>query len=497
MDTTQTRDLSGLVGCVPGEPTSLVNQLAKHIREQAITCCLWKGTFDLGKTLRGEKDVDLLVSRADRNRLLGVLRQLNFKQAESHQVVSLPGCSNHFGYDAPSGGFLHVHLHDTIICGRPLENLYRLPWEEEYLATSQPGTVLPIPTPEFELIVFCLRMALAPVNASISRWKFFRPLNMTLRRQQEFDYLYSRIDRTVLYEHLERHCPAIIPIFEEFSDGLACGHVPRRLHIQMKRHLRRFYVRRGCRSWWNRLSFRIRRAVEIRLLCRLPDKQRFVAGGLIVAFVGGDGSGKTTNINLVLRWLRKYFDVQTFHLGRPRRSVVTQVIRGMLKIGRGALRVLQSLGFQSSTESSLSPLWWHYCVARDRNYLCRRARRMAAQGLIVVCDRWPLPNVMSMDGPQIRRSTDEAQTRKFFSWLADREERYYRSFCEPDCQIVLKLDPEIAQQRKPEEDAEFVFARGSEVHNVRWEETTAQVIDAGLPLDRVQAKVKECVWNSL
>jgi thymidylate kinase len=136
-------------------------------------------------------------------------------------------------------------------------------------------------------------------------------------------------------------------------------------------------------------------------------------------------------------------------------------------------------------------------LARDRYRTFRAARRFATNGGLVVCDRFPLPQLETMDAPRVRRLGDPGRFQGLVARLEAIERRYYDAIANPDVLIVLRVDPEVAVARKPEEDPEFIRARWAEVWAVDWEEVPAHVIDAGAPREDVLAALKAHVWQSL
>ena len=67
-----------------------------------------------------------------------------------------------------------------------------------------------------------------------------------------------------------------------------------------------------------------------RYLLRKPTRKRLVAGGAVVALVGGDGAGKSTAVDGVSSWLSRAFVVERVHLGRPPKSLTTLTVKGAL-----------------------------------------------------------------------------------------------------------------------------------------------------------------------
>jgi thymidylate kinase len=137
-------------------------------------------------------------------------------------------------------------------------------------------------------------------------------------------------------------------------------------------------------------------------------------------------------------------------------------------------------------------------IARDRYRAYVRARRAAARGKLVLCDRFPLPGVMEMDGALSARMRLEHNASWPVRRLVSLEQHYYRQLMDPDVLIVLRVHPEVAVERKRGEEPEgFVRPRAEEVWNLSWAETPAVVIDANQPQDRVLAEVKNAIWSRL
>ncbi len=224
----------------------------------------------------------------------------------------------------------------------------------------------------------------------------------------------------------------------------------------------------------------------------------------MIAIVGGDGSGKTTAINGLFKWLSEEFEIKKIHMGKPKWSLTTILIRGLLKIGRSLGLypfIKEGSEYSINTESPSFPGYpWlirEVCTARDRCRTYTLARRFATNGGLVLCDRFPIPAIKIMDGPQVERVTRGIKSNRLITYLARVEEKYYKQMMLPDLLIALRVDPEISVQRKTDESAESVRARAGEVWKVDWSQTPARVIDAGKSKEDVLADLKALVWSNL
>jgi hypothetical protein len=103
-------------------------------------------------------------------------------------------------------------------------------------------------------------------------------------------------------------------------------------------------------------------------LCRAglkkPRKNRLAPYGKIIAFLGGDGSGKTSNIKEFEDWFGKYLQVRVLHIGKPAKGPLWYGSLVILKLRKILLRI-RSDNFHESIK--------HLHVARYRLKSVRKA----------------------------------------------------------------------------------------------------------------------------
>jgi len=492
----------------------LARDLAQALRAEGIVCCR------LGRAVKTEacedSELQLLVARNDMGALSVILFRLGFKQVTAPTGRDVPGTLHYCGYDARAGQFVHVHAQSQLMVGHELTSNYRLPIERPCLEGAAEGWLFSVASPEYEFVLWVIgsvlgRSAWDVMRRGAGEWKE--------AEERELRRLEARVGEDRVHDIMKRHLPGLgVEGFARYLQALQPGcSAWRRLRTRdgaqrrLRAHARRSWAADLCLALWRRTTL----AVRTRVL-KSPSRYRLAGGGAMIAIVGGDGSGKSTAVQGLHEWLSSVFMTRTAHLGKPAWSWVTMVVRAMLKLGQllGLYPAEAAFGETLRQKSfvSLGYPWLlrEACRARDRYWTYVKARRLAARGGLVILDRFPLPQIRSMDGPQGARFLRELSNQpdrsrvlephpvhRAVKALMRLEERYYHRIVPPELVFVLRVDPEIAAERRAGEDTTAVRQRCAEVCELNWHGTGAHVIDAGKPRTDVLTELKGLVWAEL
>ncbi len=478
---------------------NIITDLCEALAAQKIDYCHWKSNAYLDRSASGDNDLDLLVSRGHAQRFLEILFGLGFKESLLPGAEELPGVMSFYGYGPKSGRLVHVHAHFQLVLGNDLFKNYRLPLEKVYLASSVQGDLFRVPAPEFELVVLVIRMVIKH-----STWDAILMRHGQLSKTERHELNDLSTEETLSkVEPILLHLPGLSQslfdlCLQSIQSGCSFG-----TRVKAGRQLEK--ALRTCARRLHGLDILLKfsRRVWYPILQRIfkhEPKNHFATGGLLIAIVGGDGAGKTTVINELYDWLSRNHEVKKLHMGKPAWSWTTTIIRATLKIGT-ILRLYPFEGdiYEESFQPHGTP-WFIRAVttARDRYLTYIQARRFSSNGKLVLCDRYPLLGFMKMDGPQCKEALSPSKkTSGFLQFLVNKEGFYYQQIQLPDLLIVLKVDPEIAVQRKVEETELSVRARSTEVWELDWEKQSAFTVNANKSKEETLAQVMALVWEHL
>lgn len=485
------------------ETLSTIAKLITSLHSRKIRYVHWKSNINIDRALAGIDDLDLLVHPGDAAEFHRLIDEIGFQRALTVKDDWQPHMYHYYCPDRRTRKMVHLHLHYALTLGYDYHKNFTLPILDWYLRDRRRTRSIYLPRPEQEYVVFTIRLLIKHAR-SVALVEFPLPqLKRLLKRQagsrggrlsqneiNEFNTLAALVDRqrlqTVLDEigipELDSSTFARYEnaIRRAISDGTGIYASAAALKGALHAYRSSGEARSMALSWG-----RLNRQRAVRLAARLhvihARGKQSGSGGRIVAFIGGDGAGKSTNVQALRNSLSDAFTARAIHVGRPSRSVrafglsAAARVAGMIRLGR--------------THSTLRNL----ALALNRNSAFHRAERIRDRGGIAVLDRLPHPNIKHMDGPRIGEGVGPLGRR-----AADYERKLYKHITGADLVIVLRLDPEIALQRRPEDDPTVLRERSGEVWSKEWTGKGIFAIDTGInAADEVKGAALDRAWQSI
>jgi thymidylate kinase len=492
----------------------------QRLTEEGVRYCHWKSNEHLDAALTGDTDLDLLVDHAAATTTVAVLGELGFKRFNAPPEISYVGVEDYLGLDHATGRLAHVHLHYRLVLGEKYLKGYRLPWEELLLSTRRldPEWNTYVTDPNLELVLLVVRAAIKLRRRDrLTSARRSRYVGGDLER--EFTWLVKRTDpdrvQGIARELLGHH--AAVVLLRTLTAGLTTEQLLelRGAAAPVLDRFRTYDRQAGNLERWRReWRDRSRRAMRRFFGARVVLGFSLPRGGVIIAFVGADGSGKSTVVRATTSWLSWRLQVLPVYLGfgDGKISLFRRLLQSLARAGSKSLSRPSPEVFPGSQESGvrrvppkvsrLKSTWrvlWAWSIVREKRVRLREAIQARNLGHTVICDRYPQAQIGELsDGPLLSRFAENRTG--WFRAAAGWELEAYRAMeaTVPDLVIKLHVAPEVSARRKHDVSLESLRQRVDTVRQLRFAKSTQVLeIDSNQPLDAVLLQVKRAVWKAL
>lgn len=489
-------------------PPPLYRRLFDALERAGVEWSSWKSRQRLPGVFAGRVDLDLLIARPDRQEAARVLTECGFKHVPDISSRDDPAMMSFLGFDETVSGLLHVHAHFRLIMGPPLFKNDRLPCEAAFLARSRclPGSRLRVLSAEDAALLLFVRAQLELGRFDPVAFKHHKKLMEKFRN--DFSELKPELDagavRRVAAEVFDMALAERIAQAIAAPDPVAASSQLRRKVARALAQYRSYGGLEATIRSVARTAIFLFGAVNRRRL-RLPRAwgRRAPGGGLVIAFVGVDGSGKSTATTTVCNWLGAETDALKIYFGTgdgassfalaPFKAMAGYFARFVKTKPKGASHGQVSDSPPGPLYSLLFALW-AIVVALDKQHKLTLAQRAIRRGFIVVTDRYPQSEIESFnDGPLLYRLPQAP------GWLRRLEDSVYMcaSRAPPDLVIKLHVGAETLARREPDMLPALIDERVASLERLRFQGARTVDIDARAPLDEVTSAVKRAVWNVL
>lgn len=498
----------------------IVTRLTRRLHEENIAYCHWKSNQHVHEAVIGETDLDILFDRRSAVKTYRILSEEGYKRFQANPSRAYPALEDFLGFDQETGRLAHLHMHYELSLGEKHLKGYRIPWERLVLSTRvlDPDGIIYIAHPEVETLLFLLRAALKMRLRDRLLALFGHVYLAGEGMLTELSFLKERID------------PARVTALAAELLGEGAGRVTRemlaeypslsrlsRFRREARESLRCYRTYSAPEARWRRFRRELHglHAAYGRKYTHPPRplNRTVPCGGRIVVFLGSDGSGKSTVVREVVRWLSWKVDVCTIYHGSG--DGPSSMLRLPLKLALNAAMGVPPRPSNSNTTVKseipargegvsrrllrrFKPLWALVLSVEKRSKL-KRGWRARNRGLAVICDRYPQDQVHGFnDGPLLAKWRRHPS--RLLRWLARWEGVPYRraEIYPPDLVIKLHVSAAVALQRKPEMRPEEIRRRIEAIRSLRYPDPTRIVdVDADAPLDRVLLRVKQAIWADL
>ena len=244
-----------------------------------------------------------------------------------------------------------------------------------------------------------------------------------------------------------------------------------------------------------------------RARAQAPSARGLRGRGAIVAFLGCDGSGKSTATGEVERWLSSCVDVRRVYMGSgdgpsswwrwPMKLVHQRMSGPGGAAAEAASGEKRGRSLKRTLRRAARPVW-AVALSLEKRARLREAWDARDRGEVVICDRFPQNEIMGFnDGPLLAAWADHGS--RVLRWLARWEAEPYAwaAAAPPDLVVKMQVSEAVAAERRPEMVLEGIRRKIDAVGRLELGGAPLALIDADRPLEEVLSRVRRAVWDAL
>ncbi|MCW2275168.1 hypothetical protein GJ654_20270 [Rhodoblastus acidophilus] len=487
------------------QPPAILARLIESFRQQSVAYCCWKNPSRLPDSFAGRSDLDLLIARTARATALQIFASCGFKHAPDAAWHDDPSVLSFLGFDESSGALLHVHAHFRLVVGPPLFKNDRIPCETGFLSRAPMlDNQMRVLSCEDRALLLIIRAQCELSWADPVVWRHRR------RNEQKFRDEFAGLAADI---RPEVFLSAATHLFgpELAQDVLALAHrenapfAPFGLRTRIRRALAPY---RKCGGFEAMVAQGFRAigllfGVFNRNVLQTPRtwRRRAPGGGVVIAFVGVDGSGKSTAAAGVRQWLGGEIDVVQHYFGTGEGA--PSLVLAPFKLLARAISPFIKTKPKGASHGRISdrppgPLYatlfavWALAVALDKRHKLKSVQRAIRRGFVVVTDRYPQNEDPKFnDGPLLPRLPVVPE------WLRRFEASVYEQArrTPPDLVVKLLVGPETVMRREPDMNVTIIKERLACIDTLRFQGARLVAVDAKTSLAEVTLAVRQAVWS--
>ena len=495
---------------VPDGSLAVVKGLFDRLHAAELRYCHWKSNEHVGAAVQGRTDLDILVEPGRSDDLQRSLADSGFRRFQPTAATAYPAVEDYLAFDDATTRIVHLHLHHRLTLGQKHLKGYRLPWEEVVFTTRRLDAKngLYVAAPEMELLLLLVRDALKRrLRSRLAMWLGRVPAKNDFAR--EFAWLAQRttINEVITLAVRLVGAQAEAPLRRILENGarqqdlFSFAAVAR---PALRRHRTYGYLAAALLMPAREVFWALGGLSRKRFHWTTPLRRISPRGGVIVAFLGSDGAGKSTQCAGTIAWLSEKLDVVPIYFGSG--DGKSSLLRMPLKFARSlvdrhapsANPTERRTGWRGRLRSA-ALVFWALSLSLEKRGKLRQMIRARNRGLIVICDRFAQNQIEGFNDGRLLGKLAHSRwplARALAAWEA---QPYHDCLLDPpDLVIKLVASPNVALSRRPEMSVEDIERRIAAVQSLRFPAQTRDVeVAADQPLEAVTRSVRRLIWEVL
>lgn len=498
----------------------------KMLSDNDINYVHFKSNVNLEYSFSGKGDFDVLIDPNKQNEIYKILISLNAKQVKTIIQKQYPGVDNWLFYDYNSGIIYHLHLHYKLMTGKAYLKEYEIPWREFFFETRiyDKTWEIYIADSNLELILLNVRAVVKSHNADIVK-SYLGLYKVHKSIQQERDLLLNEVSADEVFSMLEKlfsdkYLDILkIIIMKSQVNSASFIRLSRIIRKELKLYRTINPICSNCISFFRKINYTCIRIIK-RCGGFINTKKTSCTKGAIIAFVGVDGSGKSTTSKEIYKWMSKHFDCAQIYMGlgdgqTPLFVRIIKKIKTIFDNHKGDTNLNISVNSDRYVKKRPisffeKPMFFikksalvSTIISIEKNNFKKMVNmnKYRIKGGISILDRYPQIEMTNRnDGPKIATFKEIIKADNYVKRMEEKEIKYLNLVKEvkPDIIFRLNISSDESMKRKLDQtDISIAQRKIEDLQSIHFQNARIIDIDATQPYEDELLLIKKYIWESI
>lgn len=486
----------------------------------------FKSNTNLANSFSGKGDFDVLVDKNEIIKVENLISKNNGKRHNPIQIGDYAGVDNWLVFDDSDGTIYHLHLHYQLVTGKKFVKDYVIPWNELLFSTrvKDPLYGIYVTNPNVELLLLAFRSVL---KAGFFDYllKIIGCYKLGVDMHKEWEDMYHKSSPLEMKRIIGLICPEHASELEQImlKEKLTSHDylwLHRTIRSTMKVHRRFSSVKANLLTLVYQAEDYFRKRWNHYMRGLIITRKVSLQGGLILAFVGIDGAGKSTISNEICKWIMHgKIEAKRFYMGAGDGSTTffASIVKSLIKYNHNGKKAHLELNHNKSPQKksenkisffdnpikflkSCTKIRMINSIQKNNYHKIKRMYHYKLNGGISVLDRWPqIEFDRRNDGAKIVTYRDVMKENWYLRKKIKDEQQYLNivKTIKPDIIFRLNISLDTCLERKPEEntDRDAFMSKLDELKQINFQGARIVEIDAEQPYDEELLLIKQILWK--